>query len=186
MELKDVIMCSVGKLPKVEGPIPVSETSHSFCAMKYSRCKLDLTAYGYLEEEYFLSGTANVYDEDQTGNMFLRHEVLPYKNRILVRRPADPKKFSGRIYIDILNATNNFDIEDLWLRSYLWILENGHGYIGVTSKPVCVMSLKYFDYARYAGLNWPSAEPAPQPAVPHPVCASIHGTEEGLIWDILS
>jgi hypothetical protein len=186
MKIKDSIILSARMLPKAEGPIPVTETSHPFCDMRFSRCKLDLAEYGYLEEEYFLSGTANVYDEEQSDKMFLKHEALPYKNRILVRRPAEPKKFSGRVYIDILNATNNFDIEDLWLRSYSWILENGHGYIGVTSKPVCVMSLKYFDYERYAGLNWASVELAPQPVVPHPICGSVPGTEEGLIWDMLS
>ena len=47
-----------------------------------------------------------------------------------------------------------YDIEDLWHRIYLWCMEKGHAYVGITSKPVNVLSLKNFDYDRYGDLNW--------------------------------
>ena len=124
------MICDViNKLPAVEGPIAVTENSHPFCAMKYSRESLDLSSFGYLEEEFFLAGTANVYDTDEADMPVVAKKGLPYKNRILVRRPASEKNFSGRVYVDIMNATQGHDIEDLWHRIYLWCMEQGHAYV---------------------------------------------------------
>ena len=185
MSVEEKIAASINALPLVEGPIPVTAQSHPYCAMAYSRCHMDLSRYGYVEEEYFLSGTANVYDLDENGEMYVKHEALPYKNRILVRRPMDEKNFSGRVLMDILNASSGYDIEDGWDRFHNYCLEHGHAYVGITSKPLCVQSLKTFDYARYHSLNWSSAEPVPQPAGKY-AFGSIPGTEEGLAWDIFS
>jgi hypothetical protein len=184
MTIESEIQKTICRLPDVEGPIPFTESSYPFCAMSHSRTPLRLEAYGYIEEEFFLSGKANVYDADANDDLTLVHAELPYKNRILVRRPADKARFSGRVYVDILNATQGYDIEDLWHRIYLWCMENGHAYVGITSKPINVRSLKNFDYARYNSLNWASAERAPEPTISR--SATIPGTEEGLVWDIIS
>ena len=170
-------------MPRMEGPIPCSEASHPFCAMAYSRVPLRVEDYGYAEEEYFLSGTANIYDVDANDEPIISKPNVPYQTRILIRKPQDMRKFSGRVYIDILNATQNYDIEDLWHRAYLWCMEHGHGYVGITAKPVNALSLKRFDYERYESLNWASGETVPQPAVLR--YATIPGTEEGLVWDML-
>ena len=179
-EIYDVI----NKLPAVEGPVAVTENSHPFCAMKYSREPLDVADYGYVEEEFFLTGVANVYDVDEKDMPVVAKKELPYKNRILVRRPTSEEKFSGRVYVDIMNATQGYDIEDLWHRVYLWCMEEGHAYIGITSKPVNVMSLKNFDYERYGDLNWSNGELVAAPVISR--SATIPGTEEGLFWDMLS
>lgn len=179
-EIYDVI----NKLPAVEGPVAVTENSHPFCAMKYSREPLDVADYGYVEEEFFLTGVANVYDVDEKDMPVVVKKELPYKNRILVRRPTSEEKFSGRVYVDIMNATQGYDIEDLWHRVYLWCMEEGHAYIGITSKPVNVMSLKNFDYERYGDLNWSNGELVEAPVISR--SATIPGTEEGLFWDMLS
>lgn len=181
--MKSIIQESFCKLPEIEGPVEVTESSHPFCAMEYSREPLKVDDYGYLEEELFLSGTANVYDADENDQVVVIKENLPYKNRIIVRRPARREDFSGRVYVDILNATQGYDIEDLWHRNYLWCMEHGHGYVGITSKPVNVMSLKNFDYDRYKDLNWSNGETVPMPVISK--SATIPGTEEGLIWDML-
>lgn len=178
-----MIQKSITTIPLVEGPIPCTETSHPFSAMAYSRTPLYVEDYGYVEEEYFLRSTVNIYDVDENDNPVVVRTDMPYKNRILVRKPKDLNKFSGRVYVDIMNATQNYDIEDLWHRMYLWCMEQGHGYVGITSKPVNVMSLKYFDFERYESLNWSNGEAVPQPAVLR--YATIPGTEEGLFWDML-
>lgn len=184
MKNKANIITSMYSLPVVQGPILVTENSHPFCAMDYCREPLDLKKYGYLEEEFFVSGKAYVYDVDDSGGLQYDEEALPYKTRILVRRPANEKKFSGRVYVDIMNATQGYDIEDLWHRNYLWCMKNGHGYVGITSKPVNVQSLKNFDYERYHSLCFSSKEIVPMPTVS--CSATLPGTEEGLIWDIIS
>ena len=182
----DVVTNLTWVTPRVEGPVPVTASSHPFGAMSHSRGGLDLDRFGYIEEEYFLHGTANIYDELSGSVLTVEHAGVPYVTRVLVRRPKETTRFSGRAYLDILNASSNYDIEDLWVRSYLWCMQNGHAYVGVTSKPGPVMSLKFFDENRYRSLNWSSPESAAQPAVPDPVSGSIPGTEEGLVWDILS
>lgn len=184
MDMASVIRESFENLPEVEGPVPVTEDSHPFCAMKYSREPLDLEKFDYVEEEFFLTGTANVYDADERDEPVLLKKGLPYKNRILVRRPRREEDFSGRVYVDILNATQGYDIEDLWHRDYLWCMEHGHGYVGMTSKPVNVLSLKNFDYDRYGDLNWSNGELVAAPVPSR--SATIPGTEEGLVWDMLS
>lgn len=183
MELKDKNIAIYDSGLVVEGPIPVTDNSHPFCAMMYSREPLDVTAYGYVEEEYFVSGKANVYRMDDKDSLDVLKEGLPYTTRILVRRPAKDSEFSGRAYFDIMNATQGYDIEDFWHRYYLWCMEHGHAYVGITSKPVNVRSLKNFDYDRYKKLDWSNGEEVPVPTVTNAV--SIPGTEEGLIWDML-
>lgn len=177
----EIIKKSISQFPKIEGPIPVTKESYPFSTMRKARKPLDLSRYGFVEEEYFLEGTANIYEGfDQLG---IKSEACSYKTRLLIRKPqAD--QFSGRVFIDIYNASNGYDIEDIWRRSYQYFLEEGHVYIGITSKPINVLSLKNFDYDRYCTLDWSSPEPAPQPSAV--VDMSIPGTEEGLIWDILS
>jgi hypothetical protein len=183
METKEMITNTVALIPEIEGPIPVTEDSHPLCAMLYSMTPTDPANWGYEEIEYFLSGRANIYGTDKNDFPVVKKTDLPYKNRILIRRPVDKKKFSGRVYLDIMNATQGYDIEDLWHRNWNWCMKNGHGYIGITSKPVNVLSLKTFDYDRYKTLNWSNGETVPQPATLR--YASIPGTEEGLFWDML-
>ena len=55
---------------------------------------------GYVEEEYFMYGTANVYGMQDgacgfAGEAVIRFADAPYVNRFLVRRPADISKASG-------------------------------------------------------------------------------------------
>lgn len=184
MKIEEIVKAYCRKDILVEGPIKVTEESYPFDSMRHCREPYDLGKLGYCEEEYFVSGFANVYDEDDSGRMTVKKEGLPYKTRVLVRKPADADRFSGRVYLDILNATNGYDHEDLWTRIHDWCVKNGHGYIGITSKPITVLALKNFDYERYKTLNWSNGQNEPQP-----VCCSydsIPGTEEGLFWDMLT
>ena len=74
---QDVLISrSFSSLPEVEGPIAVTENSHPFCAMEYSRTPLHVADYGYVEEEYFLSGRANVYDTDDNDRIRISFQVL--------------------------------------------------------------------------------------------------------------
>lgn len=162
----------------IEGPIKITEASWPFCSMSHCRTPWDLKESGYLEEEYFVSGKAAVYEK--TGALLkIVQAPRPYTTRILIRRPADPAQASGRVYMEILNATNQYDFEDLWQRIYRWCVQNHHTYIGITSKPCNIQSLKKFDPERYRKLTWPSyAGPSLQPP--------YSSMEEGAFWDILT
>jgi hypothetical protein len=184
MNDNDIIQNSIASIPSVEGPVPVTEESHPFCAMRFARMPTDPSTYNFEELEYFLIGTVNIYGVDAEDRPVIKKTGVPYKNRILVRRPKDIAKFSGRVYVDIMNATQGYDIEDLWHRCWEWCVQNNHGYVGITSKPVNVASLKSFDYPRYWSLNWADGGNVPQPAVLR--YATIPGTEEGMVWDMIS
>ncbi len=169
----------------IRGPIAVTKTSHPFSAMEYSRAKINVDDYGYLEEEYFVSGYSNVYDLNEKNNLVVKKENLPYETRILVRRPKNSADRKNIVVFDIMNASNCYDIEDQWRRSYLHIMERGYSYVGITSKPVNVLSLKNFDYERYQTLNWSNGEVSTSPSVIDK-CHRIEGCEEGLVWDMLT
>lgn len=171
----------------LKGPIPITNASYPFCTMKYSIGNVDISQYDFCEEEYFIKGKANIYDLGEDKEPFVVEKDVDYANRILVRRPKDQSKFSGIVFVDILNATNNYDIEDLWRRSYDFIMENNHGYVGITSKPCNVQSLKTFDPERYKELTWasPLKEFLERTDSDFPLTYTP-GMETGLIWDIIS
>src|SRR5215472_18557604 len=49
---------------------------------------LDLASRGYTEEEFILSGSANVYDWAADGSLTVKTPNAPYADRILVRHPS--------------------------------------------------------------------------------------------------
>lgn len=192
-EPKNAIMESLSAVPTVKGPIAETANSYMFSTMEKAREPFDVRDYGYVEKEYFLSGTANVYS-NKSGSLEVTEEDVPYTNRILVRRPANPQKSSGIVLVDILNASNGYDVEDHWRRMWQHAMEQGHTYIGVTSKPLNVDALKNFDPERYDELSWytdPGAKDDRVIADPeHPEEFNpfmvVEGAEEGLAWDIIT
>src|SRR5437762_530902 len=56
-------------LPTVTGPLPVTATSYPFMAASRTLGAPDLPKLGYVEEEYIVSGNANVYDWLADGSL---------------------------------------------------------------------------------------------------------------------
>jgi hypothetical protein len=155
-------------IPKVTGPIPVTDISRPLMA-SYS---LDLASLGYIEEEYFISGKANIYNWDAfvlfyqwdaNSKLEIITPDFPYTIRILVRRPIKAKKFSGNI---ILEGIHTFfgGIDIVWGKCHDYIISHGDAWVGI-SQPAALSTLKTFDPVRYG---------------------PIFGTHDGLIWDIIS
>ena len=182
-------------VPSVTGPIKGnSAANHAFDAAAFQAVPIDLAALGYIEDEYFLSNVANVYQYGDVGNAAdSTVKVLrsgPYTNRILVRKPSDPGRFSGNVIVELLNATNNYDLPVLWSYDHDQFVARGDIWIGITSKPVAIAGLRQFNPVRYAALSWANPDPS-QNASTCPVLQSIVGgasyaSEDGLLWDILS
>jgi hypothetical protein len=76
--------------PEFSGPLIVSDESYPQLAAHRTQAFLDLDSMGYVEEEYLVSGQANVYDWALDGSVSVKISAAPYTTRILVRRPADP------------------------------------------------------------------------------------------------
>jgi len=165
--------------------IPTTPTSKPFAAAAKA-CGFD--KLGYIEDEYFLSGTANIYKEGSTGKPEIIFPEAPYTTRFLVRRPKDISKFSGNVVLEILNSTAEIDIDRMWVNSWPFFTRNGDIYVGISSKGHVVDSLKKYDPARYAPINW--ANPLPDREMPPG--ARLTGFfrfmpqyESGLFWDML-
>jgi Alpha/beta hydrolase domain len=188
------------ELPQVSGPIVVTPTSRPFLGSgdRYG-------AQGYVEEEFFISGTAYTYDwVGKTGH---RVKVVagpgPYVTRILVRRPRDPARFSGNVEVNILNASLGVDLGGP--ADTLHFADRGDVWIGITSKALSAGALEKFDPERYRPLDWSNpAPPALRCDTPSIVPSymlggkeglaamakagmqqSLPGTEDGLIWDMI-
>ncbi len=134
--------------------IPVTEKSYPFSsANRY----LDLSAYGYVEKEYYVKGCANVYKTvGEQGEVDIKTKDVPYTNRIIIRAPEDIQKFSGHVVVEIINPTSFMEIERMWILGYRKFMRDGDIYVGITSKPNTFAKLVEFDKERYACLSWPN------------------------------
>jgi hypothetical protein len=172
-------------LPQVTGPIPVTSTSYPFGAADHALAPQNLKQLGYVEEEFLISGTANVYDWPGLGPATVRVSNASYSTRVLLRRPISRSKFSGNVAVEMLNPSNRFDLNIGWALSYKEFVRNGDAWVGITAKPVAVSALKNFNLERYQALLWAN----PVRLDDSRNCAQVpmdseRTTENGLVWDI--
>lgn len=64
----------------------------------FNHTLFDHAPHGYVEEQYFVSGTAR--DHLNGG------ADAPFTTRVVVRRPLDPARFNGTVWIEWLNVTS--------------------------------------------------------------------------------
>jgi hypothetical protein len=125
----------------------------------------DLSAFGYVEEEFLVSGKANVYDYDANGAVAVKTPGVDYTTRILVRRPADPGRFSGNVQVETSHP--QYGIDFIWPRIADYVFANGDAYVSIAMRRgerSAIEFLKQFDPVRYEAVNF---------------------TEDGLNWDII-
>src|SRR5262245_8672984 len=113
----------------------------------------DLATRGYVEEEFFIQGTANRYNTMPQATATILDSDHPYKTRIVVRRPAEAKRFNGTVLVEWDNVTNGFDAENVWFFSWEQIVRAGYAWVGVSAQQVVVNALKTFSTARYGTID---------------------------------
>jgi Alpha/beta hydrolase domain len=137
--------------PTVTGPIPgdvpgnpsspvLADTYPFFSSWQ------DLAGNGYVEEEFYLSGVADAY---ATSGAKLASDV-PYKTRVIVRRPAAQRDFNGTVLVEWQNVTAGYDLDALWNRRHM---REGYAWVGVSAQRVGVDQLRGWSPARYGDLN---------------------------------
>lgn len=171
-------------LPQVTGPVPVTARSHPFGAAAHTLQPQNMAELGYIEEEFFISGLANVYDWPERGTLAVRTADVPYTTRLLIRRPADAARFSGNIVVEMLNPSNLFDLNIGWAMSHTQMLRNGDAWVGITAKPIAMNTLQKFDGERYAALSWANPLAATDPLNCEVGGDTTQANENGLIWDV--
>lgn len=139
----------------IEGPIPVTAGS----GQPYRGANEqpvagpglpipDLIPFDYVEEEYVVSGTVG---------------GAPYRTSMLVRKPRDPRRFSGLVAVETIH---NAGAVPLWGQKQVW-LRGGHGWVGVGSQLIALRDqIMKANPARYAGLALPVAPGDPSQSLP--------------------
>ena len=154
----------------------------------------DLSEQGYIEEEFSVAGSANIYsyidDLNQSPAAGIMEADVPYVTRILVRRP-DCKKpgkhgkgkhkqrkrcraFNGTVYVEVLNATAGWDGDPIWQSNSEYIIREGAAWVGMSTKPVTVDFLR--DTWGKAPFPIRNAERYADLSMPH----------FGQVWDMLT
>ncbi len=173
--------------------LPVTETSHPFGGWKWQVKPKDPAQFGYVEEEYLIEGRAKVYTWKE-NEPFASPEIenAPYGNRILVRKPADPAKFSGNVIVEMCNWARGYDRPiALWGNCWKYIVERGDAWVGCTFRADVLANLKTFDPVRYEGLSLENPIPR-EHRLDRPQSNTYHSTstdpdsENGLLWDYFS
>ena len=175
-------------LPELGARLPETQASHAFLSSAHLKQPLDLGRYGYVEEEYLISGQARVFDwPDGAAQKVLAQG--PYTTRILIRRPKDPRRFNGTAIVEPFNPSSAVDLPIMWAESHQQMLSDGYAWVGITIKPNTIKALKQFDAARYARVAMPKPMAAPRCAAGSINSWSQPTTpadETGLAWDMLS
>ena len=140
--------------PTFSGPIaatvPLGDASHDY---PYSATVDDLTKHGYVEEEFFVEGTANRYTAPPGATGAVVDSGHPYKTRIIVRRPASPGAFNGTAVIEWNNVTPGHDLDIDWLQAHDYWMRTGYVWVGVSAQRVGVEALKVWNAKRYGSLD---------------------------------
>ncbi len=92
---------------------------------------------GYVEEEYFVAGTASSFtavDTPADGHWtVVPGDDAEYRTRVVVRRPADPAAFSGTVLVEWFNVSV-IEASPDWGYLSEEIGREGHAYVGVSAQ----------------------------------------------------
>jgi len=109
-----------------------------------------LDVLGIRENEYFISGAVGT-------------DAQPYRTRVLVRTPTDPKRFNGRVIVEWVNVTGGRDLEIAGPLVRDLVARHGYALVVVSAQPIGVAFLKRWDPVRYASLRHPAIPDGPMP-----------------------
>jgi hypothetical protein len=144
----------------ITGPITGGDRGQPFAGMTPAA----LAESGCTESEFFLSGTATSFKPAGPIGMDGMWKVAPdttadYKVRVLVRRPADAKKFNGIVVVEWLNVTALAEGPADFMQMQELLAREGYAWVGVGAQAAGVNSprsgLKDWDKARYGSLVHP-------------------------------
>lgn len=133
----------------------------------YAGVLFDEAEVGYVETEYFFSGTATSYiarDELASNGIWSIQpaDTAPYNSRIVVLRPAKNADFNGTVVVEWFNVTGGLDSAPDWLPMHTELMRKGYAWVGVSAQLVGIegggpidIPLKQIDPARYGSLHHP-------------------------------
>jgi Alpha/beta hydrolase domain len=140
-------LAAAQSVPHVIGPIPAdlppgTDLTHSYPQLA-SEPTDNLSSRGYVEEEFFFQGTATSYATPALADGVALSTGLPYKSRMIVRRPADPSQFNGVVLVEWVNVTSGYNLDLHWQASREYLTRHGYAYVGVSAQRVGVQQAPY-------------------------------------------
>src|SRR5436190_8181153 len=139
--------------PRVTGPIAASAPGDPGHDYPFYASALDLKARGYVEEEFFIEGTANRYTTPAQETGAVVEGGHPYKTRLVVRRPAAAARFNGTVIMEWNNVTAGHDLDIDWFQTHDHLTRSGYAWVGVTPQRIGVDALKVWSQKRYGSLD---------------------------------
>src|SRR5262245_23650869 len=157
------IAIAVVPTPQVTGPIPYVALGTADHNYPFLATDMNLAARGYVEQEFFYSGTANRYNAqspNSTGpapTASIVNSGNPYKTRMMVRRPIDPAKFNGVVIAEWTNVTSLMDTPQVWFRNHEQLMRDGYAYVGIAAQNLHIAAvpngLRNWSPIRYGTLD---------------------------------
>ncbi|PYI24407.1 hypothetical protein BO86DRAFT_379405 [Aspergillus japonicus CBS 114.51] len=115
--------------------VPETDPSHPTILLEPYHVDL-LPEYDFISQEYLISGTA---------------QGQSYCTRLLLRRPADPARFSGFV---VAEPSHLWGGTSIWRHVNRWVMRNDHAWLEVDSQaPSATEKIKNVDPDRYAAIN---------------------------------
>ncbi len=147
--------------PTLIGPIPVTVTPGAGLSRDYpffaTEPQFDLATAGYVEEEFFVQGTATRYQTPTLADAVAVSAGHPYKTRIVVRRPVRPERFNGVVLVEWANVTSGYAIDLHWQYSHEYLTREGYVVVRVDAQRVGVhqpnTGLRDWSPGRYGSLD---------------------------------
>lgn len=137
----------------IYGPIAADPPGHPSKNSIYSASAIDLAAHDYIEEEYFIEGSANRYSTEglETGSVL--DSGHPYRTRLIVRRPESVADFNGVVLVEWINVTGGPDKDIDWWQSGTHWMRNGYAYVVVSAQQMGIDTMQEWSPERYGSLD---------------------------------
>lgn len=132
---------------------PIETEPHPSLNAIYSASAIELSDNGYIEEEYFIEGTANRYTSPEMVNAEVIDRGHRYRTRLIVRRPEAAEDFNGVVVVEWLNVTGGADKDIDWWQSGHHFVRNGYAFVAVSAQQEGIATLQGWSPERYGSLD---------------------------------
>ncbi|NQV71343.1 MAG: hypothetical protein HQ498_15055 [Pseudohongiella sp.] len=137
----------------ITGPIAADVAGSGTLNTIYSASAIELTANGYIEEEYFIEGRANRYSNPEMENGSILDGGHRYKTRLIVRRPESAADFNGIVVVEWINVTGGPDKDIDWWQSGTHFIRNGYAFVVVSAQQMGIDTMQEWSSGRYGSLD---------------------------------
>ena len=149
-----LVKSSLAAVPDAEiiGPIEADPPGDPSRNSIYAASAIELTANGYIEEEFFIEGDGNQYSNPELESGTIIGSNHRYRTRLIVRRPQE-EDFNGIVIVEWINVTGGPDKDIDWWYSGSHFVRNGYAYVAVSAQQMGIDTMKEWSPERYGSLD---------------------------------